>query len=100
MKLLDPTVYMVLDYETFSECDVKKAGAWEYSVHPSTEILCGAFRIGTRDELATAPTKLLLPSGGPDFAQFYKALSDPEVKLVAHNALFEQVITRNVYAKR
>lgn len=95
-----PVTYMVLDYETFSEVDLKKSGAWEYSVHPSTEILCGAFRIGTSEELATAPTKLLLPCGGPDFGEFYKAICNPEIILVAHNALFEQVITRNVYAKR
>lgn len=29
-----------LDFETRSKADLKAIGAWEYSVHPSTEILC------------------------------------------------------------
>ncbi len=95
-------VYMVLDYETYSECDLKKAGGFEYAKHASTEILCAAFRIGTRDTLATAPTRLLLPSGGDGdtFAAFYDALMNPEIHLVAHNAIFEQFITRYVYGAR
>lgn len=28
------------DYETYSECDIRKAGAYAYALHPSTRILC------------------------------------------------------------
>lgn len=28
-----------IDFETRSECDLKRAGAWKYSLHPSTEVL-------------------------------------------------------------
>ncbi len=38
-----------LDFETRSELDIWKVGAWNYSVHPSTEILCMAFAIDNRE---------------------------------------------------
>lgn len=34
-----------LDFETFSECDLKKEGAYKYAKHPSTELLCLAYSI-------------------------------------------------------
>ncbi len=34
-----------LDFETYSECDLKECGAWVYSRHPSTEVLCMAYAI-------------------------------------------------------
>lgn len=35
-----------LDYETYSECDLRACGLWRYAEDPSTEVLCFAFRIG------------------------------------------------------
>jgi len=32
-----------LDFETRSEVDIKKVGAWAYAKHPSTEIMCMGF---------------------------------------------------------
>lgn len=95
------TRHLILDYETFSEIEIKKAGAFEYSMHPSTEILCCAFRIGTKKELPNAHTYLWVPGeSSEDFSVLISALSDPSLSLVAHNALFEQVITRNVLGKK
>ena len=34
-----------LDFETYSEADIKKCGAWRYSIDKTTEILCMAFAI-------------------------------------------------------
>lgn len=31
-----------LDFETYSEADLKKVGAWAYSKHPTTEVICMA----------------------------------------------------------
>lgn len=94
------TKYLILDYETYSECDITVAGAYEYARHPSTEILCASYVYGTRDELATASVQLL------DFhrhqkpvavdTEFLRYLTLPDTILVAHNAFFEQVITRFV----
>lgn len=91
--------FLIFDCETFSEADIKKVGAWEYSVHPSTELLCIAFKIGTLGSLPKAKTQLWVPGvSGEAFSVLLKALLNPEVGLVAHNALFEQVILRNVFA--
>lgn len=93
--------YMVFDYETFSECDIKKCGAYEYARHPTTEILCVAFRIGTRAELPKAPARLLKANAsGEFFPEFFAALMDPSVKLVAHNVFFERMITAFVFGAR
>lgn len=98
--------FLVLDYETFSEHDLKKAGAFEYAAHESTEILCAGFAVGTREELKRAEIKLWSPlpefreEYGANFADLYGALSDPSVSIVAHNALFEQVITRFVFGRK
>lgn len=94
-------LFCVLDYETFSEADLKKVGGWEYSVHPSTEILCAAYRIGTRESLREEKTRLWLPSkSDTDFAGLLQSLRKPDIELVAHNAGFEQMITRNVFGPK
>ncbi len=93
--------FCVIDFETYSEAPLKRTGAFEYSVHPSTEILCVAWRIGTRDTLRDAPTKVWsskLPSSS--IQELLAAFANPAVTLVAHNALFEQVITRNVLSRQ
>lgn len=85
--------FLVIDFETYSECDLKACGPWIYSRHPSTEILCAAYRIGTREKLKTAKTKTWVPEETAIFADY---ILDPDVILVAHNAGFESAIVRNV----
>lgn len=91
-------IYCVLDYETFSEAPLKKCGSYEYSRHESTEILCAAWTIGTKEQLLLGtPIRVFTPFGGGDVAGFVelkKALLNPSHTLVAHNALFEQAVTR------
>lgn len=41
LRLLRATI----DFETRSTCDLKKRGAWIYSKHPSTEVLCMAYKL-------------------------------------------------------
>lgn len=102
----DTETFLVLDYETYSEADIKKVGAWEYSLHPSTEILCAGFTLGTREELASKPVYLWIndgrvdPLNGASFSILLSALRNPKIKVVATNALFEQVITKNVLGRR
>jgi len=89
--------YLIVDFETRSECDLKRAGAWEYSVHPSTQIICAAWRVGTKEELLTAPIHTWSPATKDSNRVSLRAwLMDESLRLVAHNALFEQVITQNV----
>lgn len=94
--------YLVIDYETFSECPLDEAGAWEYSLHPSTEILCIAFKIGTRETLPKAKTQVIYKEEWKNTAvssMFMSALLSCEYQIVAHNALFEMAITKNVLSK-
>lgn len=93
---------MLFDYETFSECDLKKVGAYEYSMHPSTDLLCIGYKIGTLDNLLWSSTKLMRPRDWSRRAidcEFIRALNDPNVILVAHNAFFERVITQNTLSR-
>ncbi len=93
-------VYCVLDYETFSEADLKKVGGYEYSVHPSTEIICVAWRVGTRETLRTATTYSWCPTApSAGILSLLDQFRNSEVTLVARNAFFEQVITRNVLGR-
>jgi DNA polymerase len=106
--------YAVIDYETFSEAELslkKKGpkggvGGYEYCMHPSTEILCVAWRTGTRQELADSDerdTKIWTPrwpDRRSDLSGFLETLLDPDITLVAHNAFFEQCVTRLVFAVR
>ena len=34
-----------LDYETYSECNIKKSGAYRYAQHPSTIVLCLSYAV-------------------------------------------------------
>lgn len=96
--------YMVVDYESFSEADLRgkksAVGAYEYARHPSTRVMCVAWRCGTASELPTAPVRVWSPFlKGQSALELFENLIDPDVKLVAHNAFFEQVITRFVLPK-
>lgn len=98
--------YVVFDYETRSEADLREVGSYEYANHPTTKIMCVAWRSGTRDELlnevkAKKPAKVWSPVfGGPDSEiDLIRKLLNPSFQIVAHNAFFEQVITRFVFSK-
>lgn len=117
--------YVILDYETRSDIDLKKVGAFEYSKHPSTRILCASWRVGTKEELYTqlqnkrkwdkenAHKAEWADTKNPYNASTWCPVFDSETikyellrliihsnyKLVAHNALFEQLITKNVFYK-
>jgi DNA polymerase len=79
--------FCILDYETYSECDLKKSGVFEYATHPSTEILCSSFMLGTRSELKTSPVLRNF-----DALTFRRLLKENYI-FVAHNVMFEYMIT-------
>lgn len=85
-----------LDFETRSECNIWDCGAWVYSQHPSTEILClayaiddGPVKIWTHDDF-----KYQKNLGWPD-DELMKAIQDGQL-ICAHNALFEESIWQNI----
>lgn len=92
--------FLIFDYETFSECDITEAGAYEYARHPSTEILCVSYVYGNRETLKTAkPTLLVPPTNKAIDEGFCYYLTLPDTVLVAHNSFFEQCITKFVLPK-
>lgn len=80
-----------LDYETFSELDIKKVGGYRYAEDESTEILMASFWY----EGDSGGVQQWVPAEGEDMPrELDAALRDPEVLLVAWNANFERNITR------
>lgn len=87
--------HLHLDFETFSEIDLRDVGAYRYAFDPSTEILCAAMALGDGEPEcwhghATAPRSWKL---------FSNALHDPEVLIYCHNAMFEMAICQALLVK-
>ena len=74
-----------LDFETYSETDIKSAGSFRYMEDPAFEILLLAYAFD--DE----PVKQVDFTAGETWPEdFLEALKDPEVTKIAHNAAFER----------
>lgn len=86
-----------LDYETFSELDLKLVGAYRYASHPSTEILCAS--VSTDDE---GPYLWINPKYGasdPRAVRLMERLANGDYLIWAHNSMFEWAITRYRWKK-
>lgn len=90
-----------LDFETRSELDIWKVGAWNYSVHPSTEILCMAYCFD-KDPIQIRLTNdlkkynhVVMSSYNPfENKNFQNAI------FTAHYSMFENYIWHNILVKR
>lgn len=45
-----------IDFETFSELDIKVVGGFKYASHPSTEVLCVAWSVEGEEPQLWEPT--------------------------------------------
>lgn len=81
-----------LDFETRSNCDIKKAGAWAYAEHETTSVLCLAYAIGD------GPVQLWTPEDPAPIELFYVLTEGNLVE--AHNAFFERAIWENICVKK
>lgn len=101
--------YLVLDYETKSEASLKELGAYQYAQHPTTDLICAAWRCGTKKDIKHAKTESfhtfdqtgqMIPISDLPYDKKLQALGelleDSDTIVVAHNAFFEYVITRFV----
>lgn len=80
-----------LDYETYSNADIKKVGGYRYAADPSTEILMASYAFDDR------PPVLWDATVDPEVPKdLMAAFLSPEVELHAFNAAFERQITRHV----
>jgi DNA polymerase bacteriophage-type len=87
-----PTSDLRLDWETKSEIDLTKRGPYVYAMHPSTEVLMAAYRIGDGPYLRWA-------QGEPcpdDIREHIEAGG----RVVAFNAAFERLIWWNIMSAR
>lgn len=81
--------FVTLDFETYSETDIKSAGAFKYMEDPKFEILLMAYAYDDEE------VKLVDFASGEDWPEGFKeALVDPDVLKIAHNAAFEREAIR------
>lgn len=84
---------IVIDFETFSEADLKKSGAWVYAEDPSTDIICMSWSIDDMD-------KPDLWTPGEPFPKKLRAAIEAGAPVEAHNVLFEMCIWNAVGVPR
>lgn len=85
---MDVDVY--IDFETYSECDIKTSGAWVYSMHPSTEVLCMAVYSPSKDR------KPYLLNNTDEIKGHLNTFILKGYRMHARNSAFEYAIMRNV----
>lgn len=81
--------HLHLDFETYSEAELKSVGAYRYANDPSTVILCSAMALDDEEPVvwwADMDTATDCPP------QYWDALENPEVLIYCHNAMFEMAI--------
>lgn len=99
-----PVAY--LDYETRSECNLQKCGAWRYSLDASTEVLCAAFRLSWWPEGVVSLWHPAFPHLGIEESQDWNELGEfvdwiqSGGIVESHNAAFEAAITANILVPR
>jgi DNA polymerase len=90
-----------IDFETRSACDLKKCGSWKYSLHPTTQVLCLAFRLPHWKSGRTALWHPAFPHLGiaeadcPELPELFRWILDGHL-IEAHNAWFERGMWVNV----
>jgi len=78
-----------LDFETYSEADLRSFGAYRYASDPSTEILIMA--IAKEDG---QPILWDSVNGGDEAVEMFRDASDPGNTIYAHNAQFEAAVCK------
>jgi DNA polymerase len=81
------------DYETRGTLVLSTVGAWKYSRHLETEVLCCAYAI---DE---GPVKLWTPND-PIPIEFVEAAQNPDFIVSAFNDAFERLIEQHILSPR
>lgn len=90
--------YLYLDFETFSEADLKKVGSYAYAEHPSTEVLICTYAFD--DE----PVQVWDCTDGSDMpGDLHRALlrlvkPNSRIKMVWHNgSMFDRLIMKHCW---
>ena len=90
---------VTLDFESRSTVDLKKSGAWIYSLHPTTDIMCYCFMVNDESHVRRYE--------GPAFCEdehyldeLEELAADKSVLFEAHYAGFEYSMWENIMHKR
>lgn len=90
--------YLFLDFETFSEADLKKVGSYAYAEHPTTEVLICTYAFDD------APVQVWDCTDGSDMpGDLHRALRrlvkpNSRIKMVWHNGgLFDRLIMKHCW---
>ncbi|MFA5702863.1 MAG: DNA polymerase [Advenella sp.] len=92
-----------IDFETRSACSIKDCGSWRYSLDPTTEVMCLAFRLPSWEHGRTALWHPAFPDFGieeadcPELAELFDWIAGGHL-VEAHNAWFERGIWTNIMA--
>lgn len=89
--------HLHLDFETFSEIDIRDVGAYRYAFDPSTEILCAAMALN--DEEPVIWHCQMDEIDCLEIDRYWELLQDPSVLIYAHNAMFESAICQALLQK-
>lgn len=117
----EPFIYVYIDVETRSKCDLKKKGAWNYAEHESTSLLCLSYAVAdekpvtieydywqtectpnqhSQECLDTGITCDLPAEEDEKVKRLRELAADPRVVFVAHNSVFEQAIWLSILVGR
>ena len=87
-------MYLVGDFETASEAELKEVGLYNYMIHPSTRVLMFSYTFVKSLEVKQSEieVKRWEPRGGQIQMpiDLYKGLLDPTVDIIAFNSPFER----------
>ena len=86
-----------LDFESRSEADIWAVGAYEYSRHPSTEVLCICYTVND-DWIRTIRRENIKVNEFDTY--LYNLAANPNAIFVAHNAFFEQCMWKNIMVEK
>lgn len=94
-----------IDFETRSACSIKDCGSWRYSLDPTTEVMCLAFRLPHWEHGRTAlwhpafPHLNIPEARCPELVELFNWIAAGKL-VEAHNAWFERGIWTNIMAPR
>lgn len=86
--------HLFIDFETYSDIDIKSSGNYKYAESKNFEILLCGYMWDTDTEVSFID---LTKEGGRDeFMNFFtEVANNPDIVIVAHNATFERVCLMN-----
>lgn len=82
--------FCLIDFETASSIELKRAGAYRYAEDATTEILCLGYTLDGAPAVVLT-SEQLTPEIAPELL---RAVLDPECIFIAHNVQFEKQIWR------